>query len=186
MITTPLSRLAEILNIDISSMNRADAQDAVCEAAAGKIHQLTTAANHERIRKEAAFYQADYFQKIATRATREIFKTFGNDECWIFQDDGNDYPESLSCPVVMAPEKLRELLAFRDGRLDAERLDYLDSLNKEFNERNGSNYGWEIDWNHNRIALHDIGPMGMSVRQAIDEHRERFMSNQETKETEHD
>lgn len=33
MITTPLSRLADILNVDIGSMNRADAQDAVCRAA---------------------------------------------------------------------------------------------------------------------------------------------------------
>ena len=46
---------------------------------------------------------------------REIkFQRFHDDECWIFSDDGEDYPESLACPVVMSAEKLRELLSYRD------------------------------------------------------------------------
>lgn len=44
MITTPLSRLADILNVNISSMNRADAQDAVCTEAEKNIR-----ANQHRI-----------------------------------------------------------------------------------------------------------------------------------------
>ena len=45
---------------------------------------------------------------------REIkFRRFHDDECWIFSDDGEDYPESLACPVVMSAEKLRELLSYR-------------------------------------------------------------------------
>ena len=51
---------------------------------------------------------------------------------------------------------------------DTQRLDFLDQINAEFNKRMGSSYGWAIDWNHNRIALHDMDPMRMTVRQAID------------------
>ena len=51
---------------------------------------------------------------------------------------------------------------------DKNRLDFLDQINAEFNKRMGSSYGWAIDWNHNRIALHDMDPMRMTVRQAID------------------
>ncbi|MER2492361.1 hypothetical protein [Catenovulum sediminis] len=39
------------------------------------------------------------------------FQRFHDKECWIWQGDGEDYPESLGCPVVMKPEHLREMLA---------------------------------------------------------------------------
>ena len=32
-------------------------------------------------------------------------------EVWYWQGDGHDFPESLTCPVLMEPEKLRALLA---------------------------------------------------------------------------
>lgn len=56
---------------------------------------------------------------------------------------------------------------------DTARLDYLDQLNAEFNKRNSSNYGWRIEWNHNRIALVDSCPKQRTVREAIDEHSMR-------------
>lgn len=34
------------------------------------------------------------------------FKKFNDEECWLYQGDGNDYLESLVCPVVISPEKL--------------------------------------------------------------------------------
>lgn len=40
MITSPLSRLADLLKIDIGRMNRTNAQNAVCEAAANTINDL--------------------------------------------------------------------------------------------------------------------------------------------------
>ena len=44
----------------------------------------------------------------------EKFKRFNEDEYWIFQDDGEDYIDSLMCPVVMSASKLRELIAVRE------------------------------------------------------------------------
>lgn len=38
---------------------------------------------------------------------------FGN--YWAWQGDGEDYPDSLTCPVVMSANQLRELLARRSS-----------------------------------------------------------------------
>jgi hypothetical protein len=42
------------------------------------------------------------------------FARFNEEECWIFQDDGEDNLESLVCPVVMSVYKLQELLKARE------------------------------------------------------------------------
>lgn len=34
------------------------------------------------------------------------FKRFNEEECWLYRGDGEDYLESLICPVVISPEKL--------------------------------------------------------------------------------
>lgn len=52
---------------------------------------------------------------------------------------------------------------------DAEMLNFLDSLNKDQNARHQSNYGWQVDCNHNRISLNDMGSAGLDVRAAISE-----------------
>lgn len=59
---------------------------------------------------------------------------------------------------------------------DEIRLDHLQKCNEAFNKRAGSNYGWRVDWNHNRIALIDTGASGVSVRKAIDDHVEKVGS----------
>ena len=38
------------------------------------------------------------------------FKKFNDEECWLYQGDGNDYLESLVCPVVISPEKLIDII----------------------------------------------------------------------------
>ncbi len=38
------------------------------------------------------------------------FKEFNDEECWIYQGDGNAYLESLVCPVVISPEKLIDII----------------------------------------------------------------------------
>jgi len=53
---------------------------------------------------------------------------------------------------------------------DKLRLDHLQKCNEVFNKRAGSNYGWRVEWNHNRIAVVDTGVSGVSIRRAIDEH----------------
>ncbi len=46
------------------------------------------------------------------------FRRFNNEECWIYQGDGEDYPESLICPVVISAEQLRTFLAAERERDD--------------------------------------------------------------------
>jgi len=36
------------------------------------------------------------------------FQRFNNEDCWIYQGDGEDHLESLVCPVVVSPQKLIE------------------------------------------------------------------------------
>jgi hypothetical protein len=38
------------------------------------------------------------------------FKKFNEEECWLYQGDGNDYLESLVCPVVISTEKLIDII----------------------------------------------------------------------------
>lgn len=38
------------------------------------------------------------------------FKKFNEEEYWLYQGDGNDYLESLVCPVVISPEKLIDII----------------------------------------------------------------------------
>jgi len=39
----------------------------------------------------------------------EKFRRFNDDECWVYQEDGENYLESLVCPVVISARKLIEL-----------------------------------------------------------------------------
>lgn len=39
----------------------------------------------------------------------EKFRRFNEEECWIYQEDGDNYLESLVCPVVISAKKLIEL-----------------------------------------------------------------------------
>ena len=52
---------------------------------------------------------------------------------------------------------------------DSVRLDWLDEVNANSNERVGSDYGWKYDINHNRAALTDCNFPKLTIRQAIDE-----------------
>jgi hypothetical protein len=51
---------------------------------------------------------------------------------------------------------------------DAERLDWLDEINRQTNEHYGTTYGWKFDINHNRAALMDHNWPALSIREAID------------------
>lgn len=44
---------------------------------------------------------------------------FNNEDCWIYQGDGEDHLESLSCPVVVYPSVLIELTRQRDLAVEA-------------------------------------------------------------------
>ncbi len=45
------------------------------------------------------------------RAENKTLCRIEKGEVWYYGDDGNDYPESLGCPVIMEPGVLRRLLA---------------------------------------------------------------------------
>lgn len=42
------------------------------------------------------------------------FAGFSNEECWIYQGDGEDHLESLVCPVVISANDLMAILAGKD------------------------------------------------------------------------
>lgn len=73
--------------------------------------------------------------------------------------------EAAEARAKAAEERLAEVDS------DADRLDYLDTCNTGFNHRNGTRYGWKLDWNHNRIALTDHNLPPLTVREAIDASR---------------
>jgi uncharacterized coiled-coil protein SlyX len=58
------------------------------------------------------------------------FQRFNNQDCWIYQGDGEDHLESLVCPVVVSPQKMMELQARIQqletySRCDAETIEQL-------------------------------------------------------------
>lgn len=55
---------------------------------------------------------------------------------------------------------------------DRARFNWLDHVNANINERNGSKYGWKYDINHNRAALTDCNFPALSIREAIDAARQ--------------
>jgi len=66
-------------------------------------------------------------------------------------------------------EKVADVLRERNAlRKDAERLDYLDRRNAAKNKKHGTEYGWRLTENCNRIALEDHAWPPNSVRAAID------------------
>ena len=111
-----LAELAEAVGVDYSAINSDDMIIQTTEAALKEIKRLTTELSKETVRKEAAYANEQRLENDNLELRRRIFARFNEDECWIFQDDGHDYPESLVCPVVMSAGKLRELMAARSER----------------------------------------------------------------------
>ncbi|PHS64374.1 MAG: hypothetical protein COB09_08345 [Thalassobium sp.] len=108
-----LAKLAETVGVDYSAINSDDMIIQTAEAALKEIKRLTTELSKETVRKEAAYANEQRLDNDNLELRRRIFARFNEDECWIFQDDGHDYPESLVCPVVMSAGKLRELVEAR-------------------------------------------------------------------------
>lgn len=79
--------------------------------------------------------------------------------------------------VDVTPEELQRAISTLTAenealKKDAERLDWLDDVNRRSNERNGTTYGWKFDINHNRAALTDHNLPALSIREAIDKAKE--------------
>lgn len=71
--------------------------------------------NEQKDIKLNEFYRIEKNQQDEINNLKHIkFKNFNDEEYWIFSDDGEDYINSLVCPVTMSAEKLRELIEARD------------------------------------------------------------------------
>lgn len=55
-----------------------------------------------------AAYEEASKERDELRYQLSIVKTKIQD-VWFFQGDGHDYPESLTCPVIMSADKFREI-----------------------------------------------------------------------------
>ena len=92
-----------------------------------KVERLT-ALNSALTAKGNAFVieNARQAEKIG-RLTAEKFRRFNNEECWIYQRNGENHLGTLTCPVVISPEALLSmrgeistLTAERDSAVAAE------------------------------------------------------------------
>jgi len=59
---------------------------------------------------------ADYYKLHLKLAELELekFKRFNEEECWIYQEDGDNHLESLVCPVVISAQTLMDISAPTD------------------------------------------------------------------------
>ena len=81
--------------------------------------------------------------------------------------DGKDLPMGLH-GIPEAVYDLIKTVEIYSASADRARLDFLDKVNKRFNKTNGTEYGWKLSFNHNRILLDDSNIHALSVRKAID------------------
>ena len=80
------------------------------------------------------------------------FARFSEDECWLFQDDGEDHLESLICPVVMSKDKAIELTESRCQRDElAAQNEFLKFWLSKVNNYLSSSKGGQIE---SKSALH--------------------------------
>lgn len=64
--------------------------------------------------KEEVSYLAEEIRHLKDEVTqlRAVkMARFNNEDCWIYQGDGEDHLESLSCPVVIYPNELKNILS---------------------------------------------------------------------------
>jgi len=54
--------------------------------------------------------QIDSMQLQIDELKRKQFATFNNEECWIWQGDGDDQLHTLVCPVVISAAELQAIL----------------------------------------------------------------------------
>lgn len=78
------------------------------------IVQLKKELDKERVRKEASYKQERILQREVDKLRKQRFRYYDDEEYIIFMDDGEDYPESMVCPVVMSADQFRELFGARE------------------------------------------------------------------------
>lgn len=106
---------------------------------------------------------ATHYDSLATWKYKNL------DRGTFLMPDGTGYKIDEFYPneTIRSLADIKRIIELMEDKL---RLDHLQKCNEIFNKRAGSNYGWRVDWNHNRIAVVDTGVSGVSIRRAIDEH----------------
>lgn len=100
----------------------------------------------ERLERELknAENRVDTWKEQVNEMRETQFRRFNNEECWIYQGDGEDYPESLICPVVISAEQLRVFLAAEKRLAEAEReMDELETDLTALSIATGRNETWK-------------------------------------------
>lgn len=165
-----LLALAKSLGIDPGPLNQQALQEQTCVAAMEQMQGLQRQLEKETVRKESAFEQTRMLEEKNRELRQRVFAWFNQYECWIFQDDGHDYPESLVCPVVMSAEKLREFMSIRNERNEltaqVERLREQITPAVRLMRATGECSGWHEKAEHIEKILSEPSPAALSALKA--------------------
>lgn len=99
----------------------ADRVDGVAPVSAEPVNTMRMASALEHANSEIV-----RLEEVVRELKVKTFAHFNNQECWIYQGDGDDHLESLVCPVVIQPKKLMEIIAA--GQVNARLMDVLNDL----------------------------------------------------------
>ncbi len=79
-----------------------------------KILDLEKKLENQTMLKEYSFKRETILTDKITELSRQRFRHYNEEEYIIFMDDGDDFPDSMMCPVVMSADKFRELFYARE------------------------------------------------------------------------
>lgn len=69
-----------------------------------------TDAEHLRLLLAESYRNNDYLQQQVDELKRKRFWHFNNEECWAWDSDGNNYIDSLFCPIVISAQDMKDIL----------------------------------------------------------------------------
>jgi hypothetical protein len=106
----------DISNVDLVKLRRAgfdDVADKIFDAQS-RYNDMVTKFAHSEIKYKTICHELRQCKQNLEDEKVKKFTRFNQEECWLFQDDGEDHLESLVAPVVVSPYKMQELLKARD------------------------------------------------------------------------
>ena len=82
---------------------------AICQEAADEIEQLRAQLAHTKSKFKEIVEENRKLEQQRNDLEIQRFKRFNDEECWMYQGDGNDFFDSLVCPVVISAPQIKEL-----------------------------------------------------------------------------
>ncbi|QDP55930.1 MAG: hypothetical protein GOVbin8609_62 [Prokaryotic dsDNA virus sp.] len=116
---------------------------------------------HTKLLLQEAFKREEYLEAENRELRRTRLKDFNNEEYWIFLDDGEDYIESLVCPITMSASKLRELVNYRN-----QEKEHLHLFLQWFNSLEDINYSFLTDADF-KVAKATYEKLGKDIPKSI-------------------